>query len=255
VVHWMLNNSWPSLIWHLYGHDLQPAAGYFGAKKGNELLHIQYSYDDQSIVVVNHGSAAQNGLTAAVRVYGLDANVELSKDVAVDIGEDASKRVFTLPAMADPGAVYFVGLTLSRGGQALSHNFYWLSRKAEIVDWAHSDFYHTATAQFADFTALQTLPATTIDAKAVFGSDAHGAVAHVTLENRSTQLAFFVRLSLAREAGGELVAPVFYQDNYVSLAPGEQRQVDVRYQSADLHGATPALSVRGWNVAAQTLHP
>ena len=36
VVHWMLNNGWPSLIWHLYGHDLAPAAGYFGAKKANE---------------------------------------------------------------------------------------------------------------------------------------------------------------------------------------------------------------------------
>src|SRR6185503_2588889 len=26
VVHWLLNNAWPSLIWHLYGHDLTPAA-------------------------------------------------------------------------------------------------------------------------------------------------------------------------------------------------------------------------------------
>src|SRR5262249_8585187 len=25
VVHWMLNNAWPSLIWHLYGQDLTTA--------------------------------------------------------------------------------------------------------------------------------------------------------------------------------------------------------------------------------------
>src|SRR5262249_763249 len=29
VVQWMLNNAWPSLIWHLYDYYLEPAGGYF----------------------------------------------------------------------------------------------------------------------------------------------------------------------------------------------------------------------------------
>ena len=33
VIQWMLNNAWPSLIWHLYDYYMVPAGGYFGTKK------------------------------------------------------------------------------------------------------------------------------------------------------------------------------------------------------------------------------
>ena len=33
VIQWMLNNAWPSVIWHLYDYYLRPGGGYFGAKK------------------------------------------------------------------------------------------------------------------------------------------------------------------------------------------------------------------------------
>jgi exo-1,4-beta-D-glucosaminidase len=251
VIHWLLNNSWPSLIWHLYGHDLQLSAAYYGAKKANEPLHIQYSYDDQSIVVVNHSIHGERGLAAKVRVYGLDMGVRFTKDASVDVGEDAVARVVTLPTIANPGGVYFVDLTLARGAEVVSRNFYWLSKKTEIVDWAHSDFFHTATAQFADFTAMNGLAATPITAHASF----EPGVAHVTLENHSSALALFVRLTLTAGAGGDVVAPVLWQDNYVTLAPGETRALDVRYASADLHGKSPTVEVRGWNVSGQSLHP
>lgn len=35
VIQWMLNNGWPSMMWHLYDYYLQPAAGYFGTKGAN----------------------------------------------------------------------------------------------------------------------------------------------------------------------------------------------------------------------------
>ena len=44
VIQWMLNNAWPSLIWHLYDYYLQPGGGYFGAKKACGPVHVQYSY-------------------------------------------------------------------------------------------------------------------------------------------------------------------------------------------------------------------
>ena len=37
VIQWMLNNAWPSTIWHLYDYYLVPAGGYFGTKKATEL--------------------------------------------------------------------------------------------------------------------------------------------------------------------------------------------------------------------------
>ena len=34
VIHWMLNNPWPSIYWHLYDDYLYPAAGYFADIQG-----------------------------------------------------------------------------------------------------------------------------------------------------------------------------------------------------------------------------
>ena len=43
VIQWMLNNAWPSLIWHLYDWYMRPGGGYFGTKEACEPLHVQYS--------------------------------------------------------------------------------------------------------------------------------------------------------------------------------------------------------------------
>src|SRR5205814_5733632 len=62
VIQWMLNNAWPSLIWHLYDWYLMPGGGYFGTKKACEPIHAQYSYDDKSVVVVNTTLQPQRNL-------------------------------------------------------------------------------------------------------------------------------------------------------------------------------------------------
>ena len=41
VIQWMLNNAWPSLIWHLYDYYLVPGGGFYGTKKAMEPLHVQ----------------------------------------------------------------------------------------------------------------------------------------------------------------------------------------------------------------------
>src|ERR1017187_1467664 len=71
VIQWMLNNAWPSMIWHLFDYYLDADAGYFAVKKACEPLHIQYSYDDRSIVVVNSTYRRVTGLHASLHVHNL----------------------------------------------------------------------------------------------------------------------------------------------------------------------------------------
>ena len=60
------------------------------------------------------------------------------------------------------------------------------------------------------------------------------AITHVTLENPSKSLAFFVRLKVNKGKGGEEVLPVLWQDNYISLLPGERREVTATYRAQEL---------------------
>jgi exo-1,4-beta-D-glucosaminidase len=78
------------------------------------------------------------------------------------------------------------------------------------------------------------------------GSD--DAVTHVTVENPSKTLAFFVRLKLDKGKGGEEILPVVWQDNYISLLPGEKREITATYRASSLGVAKPEIEVSGWNV-------
>jgi exo-1,4-beta-D-glucosaminidase len=70
----------------------------------------------------------------------------------------------------------------------------------------------------------------------------------VAIENPSKNLAFFVRLKVDKGRGGEEILPVLWQDNYLSLMPGEKRRITATYRVRDLGGKNPAIEVSGWNV-------
>ena len=86
IIQWMLNNAWPSMIWHMYDWYLRPGGSYFGVKKACEPLHVQYSYDDRSVVVVNSYYQPFAGLKVTAKVYNLDMTEKFSKEAEVNVG-------------------------------------------------------------------------------------------------------------------------------------------------------------------------
>src|SRR6185312_6433247 len=96
VIQWMLSNAWPSLIWHLYDYYLRPAGGYFGTKKACEAVHVQYSYDDRSIVLVNDTQIAGHGLRVSASVLDFDLKQRFSRQADVELPADAVVRAFSL---------------------------------------------------------------------------------------------------------------------------------------------------------------
>lgn len=87
VVYWMFNSGWTSLHWQLMDRYLDQGGAYFGAKKGNEPLHIQYSYDTRSVVVVNNRHASVSGLTARVTLFNTDGSQKYDR-TATGVGVD-----------------------------------------------------------------------------------------------------------------------------------------------------------------------
>src|SRR5260370_179912 len=69
VIQWMLNNAWPSLIWHLYDYYLVPAGGYFGTKKACEPVHVQYSYHDNPVAVINGTYETPKGSKVSAKIF------------------------------------------------------------------------------------------------------------------------------------------------------------------------------------------
>jgi exo-1,4-beta-D-glucosaminidase len=249
VIQWMLNNAWPSMIWHLYDYYLRPAGGYFGAKRAMEPLHPIYGYDDHSIWLVSSQYEDAKGLNLTTKIYNLDATEKFSQENPVDVPADSTAKIFTLPDVAGLSATYFVVLRLQdSAGKLVGSNFYWLSSKPETIDWAKSNWWMTPTESYADYTALSQLAK--VKLKVTDRSERKGdeEITHVTLQNPGKDLAFFVRLKVNKGAKGEEILPVVWEDNYISLLPGEKREVTATYRASELGSSKPAVDVSGWNV-------
>ena len=249
VIQWMLNNAWPSMIWHLYDFYLLPGGGYFGAKKAMEALHPIYGYDDRSIWVVSSQYEDAKGLKLTARVLNLDMREKYSQQANVDAEADSTQKVLTIPDIDGLSATYFLILRLEdASGKYVGSNFYWLSSKPETLDWEKSNWYTTPTSSYADYTALSQLPKVKLGVMHHSERKGEDEITHVTLTNPSKTVALFVRLKATKGKDGEEIVPILWEDNYVSLLPGETREITAKYRATELEAARPAVAVSGWNV-------
>lgn len=253
VIYWMLNNAWPSLHWHLYDYFLNPAGAYFGAKKANEPVHIQYAYDTRAVVLVNHTLTAQQGLRGHIRLRNLDGSVRYERRLQdLGVAGNRTRQVAVIPTPDGLSSVYFVELELaSADGTPISRNVYWLPTQADVLDWPRSNWYLTPVTRYADLTALQSLPQATSQVHASVRHAGPDDVLTVTLAvpPASAAVALFQHVRITRSAQGDTVVPIRWSDNDVTLWPGESITLTAHYAS---QGATsPVVEVSGWNVPTQ----
>jgi exo-1,4-beta-D-glucosaminidase len=250
VIQWMLDNSWPSVIWHLYDWYLMPGGGYFGAKKGNELLHVQYSEDDNSVYVTNSYYAPFANMKVRTEVRNFDMATEFEKEANLDVGPDSSTRVLAIPEIQGLSPIYFVRTWLTdSSGKTVSDNFYWRSIKPDVLDWDHSKWFYTPARQLEDLSGLKTLPTVTLNTSATAHQEQEKTVMQISVKNPGKSLAFQVHLRVTNGADEDLL-PILFEDNYFPLFPGEERTITASFDSK-LAAGTPSVVVEGWNVQAQ----
>ncbi|MEV0184978.1 exo-beta-D-glucosaminidase [Streptomyces sp. NPDC050625] len=258
VIYWMFNSGWTSLHWQLLDRYLDQGGAYFGAKKANEPLHIQYSYDNRSVVVVNNRHGSASGLTARATLFNPDGTQKYDKTATgmTVKGDGAHADALTLPAsVSGLSTTYLVRLTLTdSSGKEVSRNVYWLSTEADTLDWANTDWYYTPTTSYADLKGLASMAQVPVSATASTESADGTSTTTVTVRNTGTGRtpSLLTDIHLV-DAKGKPVLPVRWSDNQVSLWPGESMTLTATYRTADLHGSEPRVRVSGWNTAERTV--
>jgi hypothetical protein len=228
---WMSHPAWPSLLWQTYDYFFDTDAGYYGAKKAAEPLHIQWNASSNAVEVVNYSAGSQPGLTAHAEVLNIDGSLKWEKTATLDSGEDSTQSPIQLEFPHGLSPTHFIRLTLSRDGKGLSSNFY----------------MHGVTEQ--DYTGIRTLPPVKVDAKSTIVR--HGADWSITTElhNVSASPALMVRVKAVRARSADPIVPALYDDNYIALMPGESRTIHVNLKDADTRGERPRIVVQGYNLA------
>ena len=215
----------------------------------------------------NLSNATRSGLTVQAKVYSVTGAL-LDDQAASGItlsSQQVKNKVLTpvVPkAGSSPAQDYFVELLLSQNGTLVDRNVYWLSTQQDATNWAKTLGNPAGViTTYANLHALRTLAPSSISATAATrrqaGPDGADLATTVTIRNTSSSaVAFLLRADVRRGTASGQVLPgdnelqsSTWQNNDVTLFPGETQTLTVTYDQADLQGATPVISVSGWNAA------
>jgi len=269
TIYWQMNKGWPTLLWSLYNNDYDQAGAYFGAQEANRTLHAIYTLDNHTVTVDNLSGQTQSGVTVEAKVYNtagslLDDQTSGSLSLA---SQKVQNKVLTPKLPSGSGTVYFVELLVKQNGSVVDRNVYWDSTTPDAVNWGSTipsggGNPQATMSSYANLSALQNLPSASVSATASTsskpGPNGADSVVTVTVTNKSTTptVGFLLRADLRRgtASGSELsgdneVTSAVWSDNDVTLWPGESETLTATYKSADLKGATPVVSLSGWNAA------
>jgi exo-1,4-beta-D-glucosaminidase len=249
IIQWMLNSAWPGMLWQLYDWYLMPNGAFYATKNACRPLNIIYNYKDHDIYLSNDYHRPFEDLSAEIRVFHSSGKELFSETLRVRVDENRPVRIFEMPEIENPGTTYFLDLRLKDGeGELKAINFYWLSTREDVLDYENPEWFLTGNSSYADLTGINTLDEIEIDVAHDFVSRGDTLFINASLENSSGQIAFFIELSLKGKESGTSILPVFWDDNYISLLPGEKRQVSGYVFTKDLGTDEPLFSYRGWNI-------
>ena len=236
-VHWMGMNAWPSARWNLFDYYLRQGGSYFGAKEAQRPIHIQYSYDDQTVWIFNEEPKNYPKLTLTVKAYSPDSQVMFQytlKEVKISssknlaqgeaiavLGKELEKAFAALPKEND---TLILSMRLLVGKKLLDAQTYWVSRtKDELNPVVKPDWFRASAKKSATYLSLGK----------AFGNDpvikqkaASNNKIHVTLSNNSKdKLSFFHRLTVRDKKTKREIWPQLWNDNFISLEPKEIREL------------------------------
>jgi exo-1,4-beta-D-glucosaminidase len=263
MVHWMMNNPWPSFFGHLFDDFFKQGGGFFGAKKGLRPISVVWDYyatgerSTAKLYVVNQTSGAQNSLTVSLEFFDLEGRRKYFKEVKdFSIGPNTSASAMTVGRVAGLPSTYLLRATLrnSDSDTVLAENVYWGSTADDDLGEAKNDEqFKTSLVQWADMSALNAMPRTEVALSSSFSQRGDEGVVKITLTNSSSHVAFFLRAEVTEGIDGEEVLPITYDDNYISVFPHESRTITTTFRMSELAGRRPALRLEGYNVGKRVL--
>jgi hypothetical protein len=234
---WMTQPAWPSNTWQILNADYDTQSSFYAVKKACEPLHIQLDLSNYNVAVVNTTNDPQPALLLSASVYSLDNKLLLHKEEKKDAAADALADGFRLELapLLSSEKIVLVKLELrNSSGEVVSGNFYWLG------------------ADNSSYRRLNRLPPASVSATAKATRAGENIHVRVELRNTGSAASLANKLTLLNAADGSRILPAYYTDNYVSLLPGESREIEIEYPAKS--ATSPAqLGLRGWNLTKQVV--
>ncbi|MGY3054877.1 mannosylglycoprotein endo-beta-mannosidase [Pedobacter sp. UYEF25] len=231
---WKTQNPWTALRGQMYDYYLDPNACLYGLRKGAEPLHVMMNPLDSMVTVVNNGFKTENSLMVQAKAYDMEGKSYFNSQVFNSFEPSSVRRLFSMSEFLkklDKKEGVFVSLKILKDKDSvLSENIYWLSDKN------------------GNYEGLQKMKPSALKTEARIIAD--GKVAITMTNAKENPIAFFNRVALINSITGKRILPTFFNDNYVSVLPGESKTITAEYTGKP---ENIAVEIYGWNVAEEKI--
>jgi beta-mannosidase len=257
---WQYDDIWPCASWSIVDWYGTPKAAYYFLKRASEPIHVSADFERYlwkagetfaaDIHLLNDTEEQVKGASYSVKLLdtrgGTLAHISGKAKVEANRSEKVGRIEYVIPA-AMTGKTFFVVVELmARDGAKLSDAVYPIAASATGDVENYEDI-------FADMNAMAPASVKAVPPAGGLRLDETGkGTATIRLTNTGDRLAFFVRVNLTEES--ELLR-TDYSDNYLSLLPGETKDVRVAIESKSPKSMPARLhfEVSGWRTPAQTI--
>lgn len=235
---WMSQSAWPSMVWQIYDYYYDTNAGYFGIKKGNQPINVIYNWATNGIVLCNATGENLDNLQVIIKIYDLNGRERKGEVIKKSIAADTSEELMQLAIEDISGVIFIKTKVEDANGKQLADNFTWMNA---------SDRYN--------YSSLSGLPEAKLEAsyKLIENQDTKSQIYNVTVQNLGDNPALMIRIKTLNKDTREQILPVYYEDNYFSLMPGELKTINLEFDSKYLKGGSPTFCIEGWNKQSEEI--
>jgi exo-1,4-beta-D-glucosaminidase len=246
VIHWMLNNAWPSNIWHLYDYFFAPTPAYFATKKAGEKIHFMYNYENKTVFLINNYFSDYD-IEVELNIYFIDENGKDIKDKKIHkISKIKSDEIFLVEKILGNYGNHFLHLEYSYEGMNIATNTYILSEQMDVINYNETPtFYNVPIITYANFKFLNNLENVTLTAEVIsktdFVENGQNKERYIfKIKNEGKTIALLLEIKLYQISGNdkEIVEPIIWSDNYFSIRGENSYEVTAEFsldKNKELH--------------------
>lgn len=206
ILIWKTQNPWTSLRGQMYDWSLDVNASLYGTRKGCEPLHAYYNPVTRKAGLLNTTLKDYTDLSIIARIYNLEGKLLWEKETRASSKANTVQELLDIPVPEGIKGAYFLRLALN----ADVPNIYWL------------------TTEPKDYTSLSQLPKSRPDIKTDIKKEGSNFVGTVRL-SADSRISFFNRIKVFDRETGKRILPVHYSDNYITLMPGDQQEINLEF--------------------------
>ena len=232
---WKSQNPWPALKGQLYDWYLDQNAGFYGFRHGAAPVHLQFNPTDSAVYVVNATPRERKGMRLDVLLTDENGGEIWKSSQETTLPANSHIKVWDVNFRGKTARVYFLRLRITyvSTGLTVDENTYWFPGGG-------------------DRKALMALDKAKIVGQMMKSNQGKFTV---DIANSGDVTAFFVRMKVVKAIDGKMVTPVFFDDNYIVLLPGEKKSitVDVNLLESEDRNTPLMLHIEGVNLPEQTI--